>query len=54
MGTSSYWYRFVGDGGAVLGVDRFGASAPAAQIIAECGFTVSNIQQQLKSLLQTV
>lgn len=45
------WERYVGDGGAILGIDKFGASAPAAKIIAEYGFTVDNVVSKLKALL---
>jgi transketolase len=37
------WHRYVGDGGDVLGVDRFGASAPGEVVLREYGFTVENV-----------
>ena len=33
------WYKYVGLDGAVLGIDTFGASAPAPKVLAEYGFT---------------
>jgi transketolase len=45
------WDRYVGDGGAVLGISTFGASAPAGKIIAEYGFTVDNVVAKVKTLL---
>lgn len=45
------WDRYVGDGGAVLGIDKFGASAPANKVIAEYGFTVDNVVAKVKGLL---
>lgn len=45
------WERYTGDGGAVLGIDRFGASAPANKVIAEYGFTVDNVVAKVKALL---
>ncbi|MGY1424837.1 transketolase [Lysobacter sp. A289] len=42
-GSSLGWHRYVGDGGDVIGVDRFGASAPAADIAREYGLTVDNV-----------
>ncbi|TNJ62711.1 transketolase [Paenibacillus hemerocallicola] len=45
------WDRYVGDGGAVLGISTFGASAPAGKIIAEYGFTVDNVVAKVKALL---
>jgi len=37
------WHRYVGDRGDVLGVDRFGASAPGDVVMREYGFTVDNV-----------
>lgn len=49
--TTAYWYRFVGLDGAVIGIDRFGVSAPAAQAYDYLGITVENIVMTLKRLL---
>jgi len=38
-----YWYRFVGLDGAVVGIDRFGLSAPGEQVMAELGMTVEHV-----------
>ncbi|NGQ96833.1 transketolase [Brevibacillus sp. SYP-B805] len=46
------WERYVGDGGAVLGIDRFGASAPGERIMQEYGFTVENVVAKAESLLK--
>ena len=51
MASPFGWERYVGDRGAVLGIDKFGASAPASKVIAEYGFTVENVVAKLKSLL---
>jgi transketolase len=45
------WYRWVGDRGAVLGIERFGASAPAPRIYQEFGLTVDNVVQKAKELI---
>jgi transketolase len=45
------WYRWVGEDGAILGIERFGASAPAARIFTELGFTVDRIVDTAKQLL---
>jgi len=37
------WYRWVGDNGVVLGVERFGASAPYEKIYEELGITVDKL-----------
>lgn len=42
-GCSDYWYRFVGLGGAVVGIDRYGMSAPGAEVMTELGMTVANV-----------
>ncbi len=44
-GVSLGWERWVGDEGAVLGLDRFGASAPAAKIFEAFGFTVAHVTE---------
>ena len=45
------WYRWVGDDGVILGIERFGASAPAARIFTELGFTVDHIVNTAKQLV---
>jgi len=45
------WYRWVGDGGAVLGVERFGASSPYQRIYKELGLTVDRVVAAAKELL---
>ncbi|HQQ75022.1 MAG TPA: transketolase [Pseudomonadales bacterium] len=46
-----YWYKFVGLDGCVIGVDRFGESAPAGQLFKEYGFTVEHVVAAAKSLV---
>jgi transketolase len=50
-GASQGWHRYVGDGGDVLGVDRFGASAPGDVVMREYGFTVENVCKRALALL---
>ncbi|WP_303971890.1 transketolase [Streptococcus merionis] len=50
MGASQNWYKYVGLDGAVIGIDTFGASAPAAEVIANYGFTVENVVATVESL----
>lgn len=45
---TDYWYRFVGLDGAVLGLDTFGASAPAQDVYRDLGITVENIVKWIK------
>jgi len=42
-GVSLGWHRWVGAGGRVLGIDRYGASAPAKRVFEEYGFTAENV-----------
>jgi len=37
------WYKYVGMNGKVIGIDRFGESAPAGQLFEEFGFTAENV-----------
>jgi len=45
------WYRWVGDDGIILGLERFGASAPAARIYTELGLTVDRVVETAKQLV---
>src|SRR5207302_7353557 len=47
------WYRWVGDRGAVLGIERFGASAPYQRIYQEFGLTVEAVVRRATELLRT-
>lgn len=51
MGSTFGWHKYVGDEGAVMGIDRFGASARGDKVIEEYGFTVAQIVQKAKELL---
>ncbi len=50
-GLSMGWERYVGQHGAVIGIDRFGASAPGGTVLARFGFTVDNVVQHALALL---
>ena len=50
MAASLSWYKYVGLDGKVIGIDKFGASAPAQTVIDNYGFTVENIQAVVNSL----
>jgi transketolase len=50
-GATLGWWRYVGDSGGVVGIDRFGASAPGEKVLAELGFTVENVVRKAKALL---
>lgn len=49
--SSGKFGRYVCTRGDMLGVERFGASAPAAIVLREYGFTVDNLCARAKSLL---
>jgi transketolase len=42
-GVTAYWRKYVGLDGAVIGIDRFGASAPAEALFPYFGFTVDEV-----------
>ncbi|HVI59118.1 MAG TPA: transketolase [Luteimonas sp.] len=50
-GSPQGWHRYVGDHGDVLGVDRFGASAPGGEMLEHYGFTVDNACKRARALL---
>ena len=45
------WERYVGPGGAIIGVDRFGASAPGPVVMAEYGFTAEAVVAAARTVL---
>jgi transketolase len=51
-GVSQGWHRYVTDGGDVIGIERFGASAPGNVVMREYGFTVENVVQRTLALLK--
>jgi transketolase len=50
-GATLGWREFVGDRGAVIGLDRFGASAPGSVAMERLGFTVENVVKTALSLI---
>ncbi|GAB5519647.1 MAG: transketolase [Rhodothermales bacterium] len=50
-GVTLGWERYVGTEGAILGLDRFGASAPYEVLYEKFGFTPTNVAEQAKALL---
>jgi len=51
-GVSLGWRPYVGAGIAVIGVDRFGASAPGETVMREYGFSVDHVVQQVLTVLK--
>jgi len=53
-GVTQGWERWVGDNGAVIGIDRFGASAPYREIYQHLGLTVERIIEEAMRLFAEV
>lgn len=52
-GSTDGWYRFVGLDGRVIGIDRFGMSAPYKQVYQELGITIEAVVKAVLELKQT-
>jgi transketolase len=50
-GVPDTWYRYVGLDGKVIGLHRFGLSAPGDQVMKEFGMTAQNVVEAARSLL---
>lgn len=50
-GVTQGWHRYVGTAGDVLGIDRFGTSAPGATMMREYGFTAANVCARARALI---
>ena len=53
LGVRQGWDRYIGTRGHMIGVDRFGASAPAEVLLEQYGFTVDNVVARARKLLRT-
>jgi transketolase len=53
-GSEQPWWKWVGDRGDVLGLERFGASAPGVTVLEHLGFTVADIARRASALLERV
>jgi transketolase len=51
-GSPLGWWKYVGLDGDVIGLDRFGASAPGPKVMAELGFTAENVAARAKALVK--
>lgn len=51
-GVTSFWRKYVGLDGAVVGIDRFGESAPAEALFEHFGFTAARVAEVVASLLK--
>jgi transketolase len=52
-GASMSWWKWVGTDGDVLGLDRFGASAPGTTVLEKLGFSTENIIARARTLLES-
>ncbi len=52
-GASMSWWKWVGSDGDVLGIDRFGASAPGTTVLEKLGFTAENIAARARALVDS-
>jgi len=50
-GVTDGWRKYVGTDGAVVGIDTFGESAPAADVFRHFGFTPENVVKVVRSVL---
>ncbi len=50
-GVSDYWRKYVGLEGAVIGIDRYGESAPGPELFKYFGFTIDNVVAVVKSVI---
>jgi transketolase len=50
-GTTDLWWKYVGLGGRVLGIDRFGESGKASEVYSRLGLTAENVERQIVELL---
>ena len=51
-GAALGWYKYVGQSGVVIGIDRFGASAPGAIALDKLGINVANVVEHAKKLVK--
>ena len=49
-GVTDAWWKYAGSNGKVIGLDRFGESAPAGELFKEFGFTVENVVKHVEAL----
>jgi transketolase len=50
-GVTAGWYRYVGSEGRVIGLDRFGESAPADELFKKFGFTAEHVKAAVQELI---
>ena len=51
-GSTAGWHEWIGERGAVLGIDRYGASAPAPELFRQFGFTAEAVAARALTVLE--
>jgi transketolase len=51
-GTTGLWWRYVGTGGRVIGIDHYGASGKGAEVMKKFGFTADNVERAIHESMQ--
>jgi transketolase len=51
-GSTQGWWKYAGLDGDVIGLDRFGASAPGARVLSELGFSAENVAARARALVK--
>jgi transketolase len=51
-GVAQGWHKYVGRRGEVMGVERFGASAPGSEVLSKFGFTADNVAERARLLFK--
>ena len=51
VGTTFGWHKYAGDAGEIIGIDRFGASAPGDKLFEVFGFTVDHLVEALNRVM---
>jgi len=52
-GVSHYWHPFVGERGRIIGIDRFGASAPGKALFKHYGLTVDHVIKAVQAVIES-
>ena len=50
-GVTDYWLKYVGLSGKVIGINRFGESAPAGELFKHFGFTAENVAAAVEAVM---
>ena len=51
-GSAAFWHKYVGKKGLVIGIDQFGASAPASELFKKFGFEFQNCLLKIEEFLK--